>query len=181
MPGMLSARLARAWDRLLDALALAGGIAMGAMALWTSFEVVVRYFFARPTSWAVDLAEYAMLWAAFLAAPWLLREGGHVRVEALVERLAARHQRILGIVVSLLGAAVCAVMAWRTGITTYDFYARGLLTNREWQIPEFLPYLAIPVGSALLVIEFLRRAGRYARSADGEAGLGRRTQEAGHI
>lgn len=175
------ARLARAWDGLLDALALAGGVAMGAMALWTSYEVVVRYFFAKPTSWAVDLAEYAMLWAAFLAAPWLLREEGHVRVEALVERLATRYQRMLGIVVSILGAAVCAVMAWRTAVTTYDFYARGLITNREWQIPEFLPYLAIPVGSTLLVVEFLRRAARYARSRDGEAGLKRLAQEQRHV
>lgn len=164
-------RLAAVYDRLIDTLALAGGFLMAGMAVWTTYEVAMRYFWARPTSWAVDLSEYSMLWATFLAGPWLLRQEGHVRIEALVERLPPRGQQVLGIAVSLLGAAVCFVLAWRTALTTYDFYVRGMVTNREWQIPEFLPYVSIPLGSLLLAVEFLRRANRYRRAPDGEAGL----------
>jgi TRAP-type C4-dicarboxylate transport system permease small subunit len=163
------ARLGAAYERLIAALAFVGAFLMGGMALWITYEVLMRYFLERPTFWAVDLSEYAMLWAAFLAAPWVLRREGHVRVEVFVERMRPEFQRRLGILMSALGALVCAVMAWQGAATVWDFYVRGTHVAREWQVPQFLVYLVIPIGSALLTLEFARRAGRYARAAEGEA------------
>ena len=163
------AGLVATWDKLIAALAFLGALLMGGMALWITYEVLMRYFLQRPTFWAVDLSEYAMLWAAFLAAPWVLRREGHVRVEVFVERMSPGRQRGLGIVMSALGAIVCAILAWQGAATVWDFYVRGVNVAREWQIPQFAVYLVIPIGSALLTIEFARRAGRYLRAAEGEA------------
>lgn len=162
-------RLVAAWEKLIAALAFLGALLMGAMALWITYEVLMRYFLESPTFWAVDLSEYAMLWAAFLAAPWVLRREGHVRVEVFVEKMGPGRQRRLGVVTSALGALVCAIMAWQGGATVWDFYARGILVAREWQVPQWVVYLVIPLGSALLTVEFVRRAGRYLRAAEGEA------------
>jgi TRAP-type C4-dicarboxylate transport system permease small subunit len=142
---------------------------MGGMALWITYEVLMRYLLERPTFWAVDLSEYAMLWAAFLAAPWVLRREGHVRVEVFIERLSPVHQRRLGILSSALGALACAILAWQGAATVWDFYLRGTNVAREWQVPQFVVYLVIPIGSALLTVEFVRRAGRYVRATGGEA------------
>ena len=83
------------YRRLIAALAFGGALLMGGMALWITYEVLMRYFLERPTFWAVDLSEYAMLWAAFLAAPWVLRCEGHVRVEVFVERRGGRRPQLL--------------------------------------------------------------------------------------
>ena len=162
-------RLAAVHEKLITALAFLGALLMGGMALWITYEVLMRYFLERPTFWAVDLSEYAMLWAAFLAAPWVLRREGHVRVEVFVERMSPRHQRVLGVFCSALGAVVCAIMTWQGGATVWDFYVRGITVAREWQVPQWFVYLAIPIGSALLAGEFVRRAGRYIRATEGEA------------
>jgi TRAP-type C4-dicarboxylate transport system permease small subunit len=157
------------YEQTIIALAFVGAIAMGAMALWITYEVLMRYLLERPTFWAVDLSEYAMLWAAFLAAPWVLRREGHVRVEVFVERMTPENQRRLGVLTSVLGAVVCAIMAWQGTVTVLDFYTRGVTVAREWQVPQFVTYLAIPIGSALLTVEFGRRARRYAHTTHGEA------------
>lgn len=171
------AKLATLYDRLIAALAFLGALLMGGMALWITYEVLMRYFLQRPTFWAVDLSEYAMLWAAFLAAPWVLRREGHVRVEVFVEKLSPGRQRGLGILTSALGAIVCAIMAWQSAATVWDFYVRGTTVAREWQVPQFVVYLVIPFGSALLTVEFVRRAGRYLRAAEGEASFERQAAE----
>jgi TRAP-type C4-dicarboxylate transport system permease small subunit len=162
-------RLVAIYEKTIAMFAFLGALVVGGMALWITYEVLMRYFLERPTFWAVDLSEYAMLWAAFLAAPWVLRREGHVRVEVFVERMSRENQRRLGIVTSALGAVVCAIMAWQGGATVLDFYARGVTVAREWQVPQFLVYLAIPIGSTFLTVEFVRRAGRYVRATEGEA------------
>lgn len=162
-------RLLALYERAITALAFVGALLMGGMALWITYEVLMRYYLGRPTFWAVDLSEYAMLWATFLAAPWVLRREGHVRVEVFVERLSARRQRALGVPISALGAIVCAIMTWQGAATVWDFYVRATYVAREWQVPQFAVYLAIPIGSALLTIEFARRAGRLGRATEREA------------
>jgi TRAP-type C4-dicarboxylate transport system permease small subunit len=142
-----------------------------------TYEVLMRNFLRSPTSWAVDLSEYAMLWAAFLAAPWVLRREGHVRVEVLVERAGPARQRALGVFTSVLGALGCAIMAWQGAEAVWDFYVRETTMAREWQVPQFAVYLVIPIGSALLTVEFVRRARRYLRAAGGEASFARQAAE----
>jgi TRAP-type C4-dicarboxylate transport system permease small subunit len=170
-------RLAAIYEKLITALAFVGAILMGGMAVWVTYEVLARYLFQSPTFWAVDLSEYAMLWAAFLAGPWVLSKEGHVRVEVFVERMTPAHQRRLGVVISIIGAIACAVMAWQGAVTVWDFYVRGTNMAREWEVPQYLVYLVIPIGSALLTVEFARRAGRYLRTTKGEASFERQAAE----
>lgn len=155
----------RFYENLIFAMAVLAGVILVGMSLWVTYDVLMRYVLASPTIWADDLSEYGLLWATFLAAPWVLRQEGHVRVGLVVERLAPRHQRLIGIGTSLVGALVCGIFAWQTAMTTADFFARGLIVARNWAIPLWVPYVIIPWGSAFLVIEFVARAARYARGS----------------
>lgn len=170
----------RIYDGLIVCLATVAGLILVGMSLWTTYEVVARYVFLQPTIWAADLSEYGLLWATFLAAPWVLRQDGHVRVEILIDALGPLWQRRLGLAVSLIAAVACAILAWRSGLTTYNYFEKGQMIARIWQIPRFLPYLAIPIGSALLTVEFLRRAAHYRRAPDPEAELRARKSDARH-
>jgi len=163
--------LVRFYDRLIVAMAYLAGLMILAMSLWISYEVVARYVFLSPTIWAADLSEYALLWSTFLAAPWVLRRDAHVRVEVFVDVLGLRAQRVLGFSVSLIAAIACAILALRSGFTVYDYYDRGLMIARIWQVPRFIPYMAIPLGSTILTIECLRRTAFYLRATDPEGDL----------
>ena len=65
---------------------LAGTLLVGAV-LIVSLEICMRYFFRRPQVWTVEVCEYILFILAFLGAPWLLKKGGHVSVDIVVERL----------------------------------------------------------------------------------------------
>lgn len=155
--------LALWYGRLLSGCALLAGLLFGGMALWVSYDVLARYFLARPTSWALDLSEYAMLWAVFLAAPWVLRQGAHVCIDIFVERLGAPARRWMAVATALIGAFVCAILAWQGILECRDLYARGLDFGREWKVHQWQVYLAIPVGASLLAVECLVAAARTLR------------------
>ncbi len=161
--------IAALYDRLIAALALAAAVILGCMSLWITYEVAMRYFFRAPTIWAVDLSEYALLWAVFLTAPWVLRQEEHIRMDIVVDRLRPRPRRWLGILTSLVGAAVCAVMTWQGAIAEWDVYVRNVDFAREWVVQQYVVYVVVPIGFALLTIEFLRRAGRIRLRREAQA------------
>ncbi len=161
--------LYRAFERFTAALAALAAFMILAMSAWITYDVLTRYFFDMASPWAFDLSEYALVWITFLAAPWVLMRDRHVRIEILIEVLPPAVQRSLGILVSLVAIAVCAILTWRTGIAAVEYYERGVMMPRIWRIPRVWPYSAVPIGCALLTVVFAFRLGLYLRSADPEA------------
>jgi len=149
-------RLAKTFDRVLNVLATVAGILILLVALFVSYSVTLRYMHIKPPIWILQCTEYALLWITFLAAAWLLRKDGHVRIDTLVMRLSARTQRILEIVTSVLGFIVCVGIAWFGTTKTYDLYARGIMDVKGVTLPEYPLFLVIPLGGMLLVIQFAR-------------------------
>jgi TRAP-type C4-dicarboxylate transport system permease small subunit len=147
-----------AWDALLDGLGFVVAVLTAAMTLAVVYEVVARYFFNRPTSWAVDFTEYALLYVTFLGAAWALREQAHIRIEILTERLGLRPQRSLAVAVALLGAGVSAVLLWQGAEVTWEAWAGGQAMLKAWRVPRWILILPIAVGGLLLTVEFLRQA-----------------------
>ena len=155
-------RIVHLYERVVDGLALVAGLSLGGMALWVTYEVIARYLFHSPTIWANDLSEYTLLASTFLAAPWVLRQEGHVTVDIVVVRLGAPARRAMGVAVSIAGAVICAIYTWYTAESVIEYYERGYIIARQWEVPQYLVHIAIPIGSALLIVEFIRRARRIA-------------------
>lgn len=149
--------LERGFDRLVDLAALIAALLVVGLGLWVTYDVAMRYLFLTPTSFLSDLSEYALVWITFLAAPWVLRRQGHVRIDVLIGFCSPRVQRVLARVAAAIGLLVCLVMAWKTGATTYGYFERGVLVARVWQVPQYLTYLPIPLGCSMMAAEFLRR------------------------
>ncbi len=151
-------RIAVAYARLIEGLALLGALSLGAMALWITYDVAARYLMAAPTIWAGDLAEYTLLVATFLGGPWLVRRNGHIAVELVVEQLPPRGRGVLRRIVFVIAAVACAAFAWLALVKTLQFHATERLAPKSWEIPLWLPYAAMPVGATLMAIECFRQA-----------------------
>lgn len=168
---MTFSTLYRAYERGTAFLAGIAALLILAMSLWITYDVVSRYFFDASSPWSFDLSEYSLVWITFLAAPWVLLQDRHVRIELLVDVLPVKAQRVLGIVVCLVAMTACAILAWRTGIAAIEYYQRDIMMPRIWRIPRIWPYCIIPIGSALLTFTFALRLGLYLRDPDPEATL----------
>src|SRR4030043_1039990 len=81
---------------------LAGGI-IALMSVMVTYEVIVRYAFNSPTSWSVELTNYALPLMTFLGAAYCLYERRHIQVVLLVDKLSGRARVLLEAIASLLG------------------------------------------------------------------------------
>jgi TRAP-type transport system small permease protein len=92
------------WVRALAAVergvsVLLLGLVLGLM----SAQVVARYLFRSPIAWSEELARFALIWLAFVAAGWVMAERGHLVVDLVSRRLSRRGRM-------LLDCAACAVV-----------------------------------------------------------------------
>lgn len=124
-------------------------------------EIVLRYFFHSPTLWVLEISEVLLLYITFLGTAWLLRREGHVKIDMLLTRLPLRTQALLNITTSTIGAIMWLALTWYGIVVTLDLFQRGISTPTVLHLPRFAIILIIPVGSLMLAIQFLRRAGGY--------------------
>ena len=157
-------KLGAAWDRFLDVSLLISAAAVVLASLLTLSDITSRQFFASAQGWAIEIAEYCLLYLAFFGAAWLLREDGHVKVEVVVEVLGARSQALLGVITSVVGVLVTGVLAYFATTTTFMEYMAGTRMYESPLKPPLYPLLIpIPVGAASLCIQFMRRTCDYYR------------------
>lgn len=162
--------LARAYEWLLDFCGLVAGVAIGLMALFITIDVVIRNLGIGNFPWLLEVAEYTLYGTTFLAAPWALRLGAHVRVDLLLQWVPPRAGRALEATVDILGAAIAAVLTYYGLLVTLDSHGLDARIVKELVVVEW-PLLAIvPFSCGLLAIEFLRRLGRTIAGADANAG-----------
>jgi len=119
--------------------------------------VVMRYFLGRPLIWTIQLGEYSMLYITLFAAPWLLRDEGHVTMDLIMAGLKPEHQKTLKKYTSLLGSALCfALFVYGTRVT-WDTWQRGLFPSEAvLAIPNVYVIFIIPLSSLMLSIGFIR-------------------------
>ena len=129
--------------------------------LATCYEVVMRYFLNRPTAWVTEITSYSLLFITFLAAPWLLKEDAHVKVDILLDRLNPRTQAVFNVINSILGAAIFLTLFWYGARVSWNVFTRGYYQYSVLNIPYVYVISVVPVGSLLLFIQFLRRTYGY--------------------
>ena len=158
--------LARAHTALVTGLGYAAGIALAALALGITADVLLRNLAIANFAWLLEVSEYVLFIATFLAAPWVLRENAHVSVDLLLSGLTPRLRRALDILANGLGLAISAILTWYALRVTRDGIERGDMIFKELVVPEW-PFLAVvAVTGLLLMIEFARRLMRPHERAD---------------
>lgn len=153
--------LERFYDRVLDATAIISSLILLAMMLMTVVKIAMRAVFNVGLLGVDQISGIMMVYMTFLGAAWVLRSEGHVMVDLLTGSVGAEGQRKFNIVASIIGALVCFAMTYFAYHAIGLSLRRGVMVAAELEIPRAVNLFAIPIGCALLGIEFLRRARRF--------------------
>ena len=121
----------------------------------------MRYFLKMPQVWVVEITEYTLLVITFLGTAWVLKREGHVKVDLVLNRLKPRAQAFINIITSVVSALVLLVVAWYGLRISWDYFQKGIFELSMLDIPKAPIMVVIPIGSILLLIQFLRRAYGY--------------------
>jgi C4-dicarboxylate transporter, DctQ subunit len=148
--------MTKALDRLFDFLAVVISVILILMTLTIGYAIFARAVRLPGPVWIVQFNEYAMLWATFLGAAWLLSKKRHVSIELLVSRLSPRTQKILHLIHSLMGIALCAVLCWYGTLTTLENFQRNVINVQAVDVPMAYIIIVVPLGFFLLLLQFMR-------------------------
>ena len=158
--------MARWFDRILIILGVVSAGLIGLQALSVNVAVVLRYFFGKSIFGLFEMWEYSLLYMTFLGAVVLLKMEGHASLDLVIVRLTPKFQNILNGITSFLGGLGCLALVWYGSRVVYSFYISGaFIDDSELRLPRFAIFMVIPLGSALLSIQFIRRGYHYITAA----------------
>jgi C4-dicarboxylate transporter DctQ subunit len=146
-----------------------GGIFTGVMTFTVTYAVVLRYAFNQPIGWSEEVSTYLMIWAAFLGAAYALKEDAHIGVDLLLSKLPERIKPFFLLFHCVIGLIFCSILFYK-GVELVQFSIN--LNNRSiaFDFPLFVPQLAVPVGSAMLIFQFLAKAAKLTPPFGGKTG-----------
>jgi len=143
-PPNAGARLARTYASLLGRLDRGARwlivCCTAAMIVVVSVQVALRYLLNTSIDWSDEVSRLLFVWCMFLAIPLGIREGSHVGVELLVQRLPDGARRQCTRLCTLAAIVLMAVVGWQTARVAAD----------TWD--ELMPTLAISVNWFLVPV-----------------------------
>lgn len=144
--------------RILNSLYLAGAVLAAtcllAIAVLILAQVAGRWFDIVVPA-AEEFAGFLMAATTFLALPWTLRSGGHIRVTLLIRHLPARFRHLQEIVVLLLAATLTAGLALAAMALVLESYEFNDVSAGYVAVPLWIPQLPMALGLMLFTIALL--------------------------
>lgn len=115
-------------------------------------QVVSRYIFSSPLTWTEELARFALLWFAFVAAGFVMARRIHIAVDLLASKLGRRGAIALDTFALTAVVATSGALAW-----TGAGYAAGAarLAAPATSLPMSVVYASAVVGFALICLHAL--------------------------
>ncbi len=152
------AKIGRILDKIIESFSFLAGVILAFILLSVCLEVLMRYFLNRPLQWVVELTEYALLFITFLGTAWLLKREGHIKVDVFLTLFSPKTQAGLKIFSSLIGIIVSFSLVWYGFEVSWEHFKDGIYNITVLEFPK-APLLAIiPIGSLILLFQFIRRA-----------------------
>ena len=164
-------RLEARFGTLLEGLALVASLALLAMVAIICGDVLTRNVavpgMPRGIAWSNEISELLLYAMTLLAAPWLLREGRHIRVDILLRVLPGRVAYACEWIADALGLTCCCWLVVYAASATKKSWAGDALSIKTLVMPEWWFLVPLPVCFALLAIEFGFRMRRLQRGPVG--------------
>ena len=150
---------------------------MGAATLVIFVAVVHRYAAGLPIpgvqdalirmdlSWAQELCIYMFVWMAKFGAAYGVRTGILVGVDVMINRLPPDLRKLYVLFGLLAGATFTAIVGTLGAKFVWDM-AHTDSVSPDLEVPKWIVYLCIPLGSYLMCFRFLQVAVAFLRTGD---------------
>lgn len=137
-------------ERVATAIA---AVVMFAIMMIVSADVFMRYVFNSPFGWAYDLISlYLMAAVFFLVLSHAYRQGAHVSVDILQQRLPEKPFRLTEIVTTAVSFVVFVLIAWVGWQRTVDSFEQGDVLAGAIPWPTWPAVALVPFGAGMLAL-----------------------------
>jgi TRAP-type C4-dicarboxylate transport system permease small subunit len=164
-------RLSHAYGRFLAGLALLGCAILLAMMFIIVADVALRNLaipgLPQGLAWSNEISELMLYLITMCVAPWLLRQGQHIRVDIVLQALPPQLAWYFEWLGDLIGLACCIVIAWYGTQAAWSSYLSGAVNIKTLVTPEWWALAPLPLVFVLLAIEMVFRMARLQRGVRG--------------
>jgi len=163
-----AATLEAGFGALIEALALLASLALLAMVAIICADVLTRNVavpgLPRGVAWSNEVSELLLYAITLFAAPWLLREGRHIRVDIVLRALPKRAAYACEWIADVLGLVSCLWLVVYGSSAAWKSQQSAALSIKTLVMPEWWFLAPLPICFALLAVEFVFRMRRLARA-----------------
>jgi C4-dicarboxylate transporter, DctQ subunit len=152
---------------------------LGSMTLLTFANVVLRYVFNENILWALELTVFMFAWMVLVGSSYGVKKHFHIGVDVVINAAPERMRKLY----ALIAVLCCLTFSTLLLIGSWNYWY-PFVTERAWyetddipmpdmlqfladwlnegeryeKLPRFIPYMALPVGMALLTFRFAQAA-----------------------
>ena len=117
--------------------------------------IFVRFVLNGSTVWQTEAVIYLVISATLVGLPYVQRLRGHVNVDLIPLMLPKPLRKALAILTLSASIAIVAIMLWY-GFEYWHFaWARNWHSDTIWGVRLWIPYLSLPVGFALFLLQLI--------------------------
>ena len=116
-------------------------------------------------SWAQELCIFMFVWMAKFGAAYGVRQGIHVGVDVLVRKLPDDQRRAMTLFALACGVLFTGIVA-TLGANFVWHMAHTDQTSADLEVPMWIVYLCVPLGTSLMCFRFLQVAYNYVRTGE---------------
>ena len=124
-------------------LRIALALLMTAMVGSVVWQVLSRYLFVVPAAWTEELARFLLIWIGMLGAAYAYRQGSHLGIDLLAEKLKESGKQRLHSVVHI----VCLLFAASVLVV-----GGGSLVSMTWELKQYSAAMGLPIAYVYSVI-----------------------------
>ncbi|WP_159651658.1 TRAP transporter small permease [Vibrio atypicus] len=174
MEQSIFARIGKVTDAIEETLI---AFFLGAMTLLTFANVIFRYVFNDNILWALELTVFLFAWMVLVGASYGVKKHFHIGVDVIINLAPEKLRKIY----ALLAAACCLTFSILLLIGSWNYWY-PFVTERAWyetddipmpemlqfladwlnegeryeKLPRFIPYMALPIGMAMMTFRFVQ-------------------------
>ena len=121
------------------------------------YEVVMRYFFNRPTIWAHELSVYifGVMW--ILVGGFAMLRGRMVTVDVFYGRLSPRGKAIADVCTFIFALVYTVALLYASWRLAWDSVMWNEHSETVWRVPYYPFRMSLPIAAFLLLIQLISK------------------------
>ena len=117
------------------------------------YEVIMRYFFHRPTVWANESTIFAACILYMLAGAWAIIEDRHVRIDLFYHGFSDRKRALVDCLTFPFFALYIVVMLWASYNYAWESFQLRETTMSPWNPPIYPMKIVMTLGLFLILLQ----------------------------
>ncbi len=117
--------------------------------------IFIRFVLNGSTIWQTEAVIYLVIAATLIGLSYVQHLRGHVNVDLIPLALPMGARYLLALLTLGLSIAIVMAMVFYGWEFWYVTWERGWRSDTVWGVRLWIPYLAIPIGFSLLLLQFI--------------------------